>query len=76
MKVSVKESKVMWCNSICRKGILVRFNGKLVEEVECFKCLGMDSAANSRMENELTHGPGEGLKVFGGLKNNAERKKC
>ena len=68
MKVNVKKSKVMWCNPFGRKGISVRLNGELLEEVDCFRYLGIEVAANGRMEEELAHRVSEGMKVFGALK--------
>lgn len=58
-KKNVNKIKVLWCNQIGRKDILVKLNGKLLEEVNCFRYLGMDVAVCDL---------GKGLKVFGDLK--------
>lgn len=57
MRANVKKSKVMLYKSIDREGTLVRLRGELREEVNCFRCMEIDVALNSRMEmqNELTN---------------------
>ena len=47
----------------------VSLNGKKLEEVQCFRYLGVDLAANGSMEAEVSHRVGEGARVLGAMKN-------
>lgn len=74
IKVNIMKSKVMCCNLIGRRGISVRWNGELLEEVDYFRCSGTEVTANGRMVNKLTNRLREEIKVFGDLKKHTERE--
>ena len=44
-------------------------NGERLEEVDCFKCLGSQVAANGGCEGDVVHRMNEGCRAWGALKN-------
>ena len=48
--------------------INVRLNGDQLEEVECFKYLGSQVAADGGCESDLVHRMNEGFKAWGAMK--------
>lgn len=55
-KINLKKSKVVWCNSVGRKSISVRLNLEWLEEVDYFRCCGMNVAANGVMKKRRDSG--------------------
>lgn len=68
MKIKVNIKKVRLWLLFGRKVLSVRVNGKPLEEVNCLVYLGMEVAANGRMESELWCKVGVEIKGFGTLK--------
>ena len=46
----------------------VRLNGDQLEEVECFKYLGSQVAADGGCESDVVHRMNEGFKAWGAMK--------
>jgi len=69
LRVNVGKSKVMRCS---RNGVVgtldIRLNGEVLEEVESFRYLGSDVAANGGLEYEVKHRVNEGCKALGALR--------
>ena len=56
LKVNVAKSKVMRCSRYGNGDRMhVVLNGELLEEVYCFKHLGLQVAANGRCEMDVVH---------------------
>lgn len=56
MKMNGKKSKIMGCNSFRRMGISSgKLNKELLEEVDFFRYLEIEVAANSRIKTEESH---------------------
>ena len=54
---------VMWIECMC-----MILNGELLEEVDCFKYLGSQVAANVGYERDVVHRMNEGYRAWGELK--------
>ena len=67
LNVNVSKSKVMWCNREGRQGLHISLNGKRLEEVNCFRYLGVDVKSDGRSEVEVAHRMEKGMQVFGAL---------
>ena len=69
LRVNVGKSKVMRCS---RDGngdrMHVILNGKPLEEVDCFKYLGSQVAADGGNERDVVHRMNEGYRAWGALK--------
>ena len=69
LRVNVKKSKVMRCaKGVPRDLDEVSLNGEVLEEVENFRYLGVDIAADGSQEGEVKHRVGEGAKILGALR--------
>jgi hypothetical protein len=67
--VNVGKSKVMKVTrEIGNERLNIKLNNDNLEEVSVFRYLGVDLAANGRMEEESKHRINEGMKVIGALK--------
>ena len=69
LSVNVGKSKVMRC-SRCGKGGRVQgiLNSEPLQEVECFKYLGLQAAADGECESDVVHGTNDGYIAWGVLK--------
>ena len=66
MKVESKccKSKVMGCSRYGNRGQMhVRLNGEQLEEVDCFKYLGLQVAADGGCERDVVHKMNEGYRA-------------
>ena len=55
-RVNVGKSKVMRCSRYINGDLLhARLNGKPLEEVDCFKCLGSQVATDGGCERYVVH---------------------
>ena len=69
LRVNVGKSKVMRCSRYGNGGrIHVMLNGKPLEEVDCFKYLRSQVAADGGCENDVVHRINEGYRPWGALK--------
>ena len=69
LRVNVGRSKVLRCSRYGKEGrIHVIPNGKPLEEVDCFKYLWSQMAADGGCERDLVHRTNEGSRVRGELK--------
>ena len=69
LRVSVGMSKVMRCSRYGNGGrIHVILNGEPFEEVDCFKYLGLQVAADGECERDMVHRMNQGYRVWGALK--------
>ncbi len=69
LRVNVDKSKVMRCSKEEGQGNMrVSLNGEELEEVSCFRYLGVDIAADGNQAVEVKHRVGEGAKVMGALR--------
>ena len=69
LRVNVGKSKVMRClryGNRCRMHVIL--NGEPLEEVDCFKYLGLQVAADEGCERDVLHRMNEGYKALGALK--------
>ena len=65
----VSESKVMRCSRYGYKGIMhVILNGEPLEEVDCFKYVGSQVAADGGCERDVVHRMNEGYIAWGAMK--------
>ena len=65
LRVNVDKSKVMRCSMYGNGGrMLVILNGEPVEEVDCFKYLGSQVAADGGCEWDVVHGMNEGYRAW------------
>ena len=70
LRVNVSKSKVMRCSKYGNGGrVHVILNGKPLEEVDCFKYLGSQVAADGGCERDVVHRMNEGYIVWGALEN-------
>ena len=69
LRVNVGKSKVMRCSRY-RNGdrMHVILNGEPLEEVDCFKYLGSQVAANGGYQRDVLHRMNEGYRAWGALK--------
>ena len=69
LRVNVGKSKIMRC-SRCGNGgrIHVILNGEPLEEVDCFKYLASQVAADGGCERDVVHRMNEGYRAWGALK--------
>ena len=69
LRVNVGKSKVMRCLRYGNGGQMhVILNGELFEEVDCFKYLRSQVAADGGCKNDVVHRMNEGYRVWGVLK--------
>ena len=69
LKVNVGKSKVMRCSRYGNGDRMhVILNGEPLEEVDCFKYLGSQVAADGRCETDVVHRMNEGYRAWGALK--------
>ena len=69
LRVNVGKSKVMRCSRYGNGDRMhVILNGELLEEVDCFKYLGSQVAADGRCERDVVHRMNEGYRAWGALK--------
>ena len=69
LKVNIDKSKVLRCSKEGEIGNMdVRLNGENLEEVQCFRYLGVDVTADGLMETEILHRTGEGAKMLGAMR--------
>ena len=84
LRVNVGESKVMRCSRYGNGGRMhVILIGEPFEEVDCFKYLGLQVAADGGCERDGVHSMNEGYRAWGALKSvvsnrglGATAKKC
>ena len=64
MRVNAGKSKVMRCSKDCNGGRMqVIPNGEPLEEVDCFKYLGSQVAADGGCERDVVHRMNEGYRA-------------
>ena len=69
LRVNVGKSKVMRCSrQVNLSRMNVRLNGDQLEEVECFKYLGSQVAADGGCVRDVVHRMNEGFKEWGAMK--------
>ena len=69
MRVNVGMRKVLRCSRYGNECLMhVILNGKPLEEVDCFKFLGSQSAADAGYERDVVHGMNEGYRAWGAMK--------
>ena len=69
LRVNVGKSKVMRCSRYGNGGRMhVILNGEPLEEMDCFKYLGSQVAADGGCEKEVLHKMNEGYRAWGSLK--------
>ena len=69
LRVNVGKSKVMRCSRYGNEGPMhVILNGESFEEVDCFKYLGPQVAADGGYERDVVHRMNEGYRASGVLK--------
>ena len=69
LRVNVGKSKVMRCSRYGNGGRMhVILNGEPLEEVDCFKFLGSQVAADGGCERDVVHRMNEGYRAWGALK--------
>ena len=69
LKVNVSKSKVMRCSRYGNGDRMhVMLNGEPLEEVDCFKYLGSQEAADGGCERDVVHRMNEGYRAWGALK--------
>ena len=69
LRVNVGKSKVTRCSKNINGGRMhVILNGEPLEEVDCFKYLGSQVAANGGYEWDVVHRMNEGYRAWGALK--------
>ena len=69
LRVNVGKSRVMRCSSYGNGGRMhVILNGEPLEEVDCFKYLGSQVAADGGCERDVVHRMNEGYRAWGALK--------
>ena len=67
--MNVGKSKVMRCSRHDSGDRMhVKLNGEPLEEVDCFKYLGSQVAANGGCERDVIHRMNEGYRAWGALK--------
>ena len=68
-RVNVGKSKITRCSRYGKGGRMhVILNGEPLEEVDCFKHLGSQVAADGGCERDVAHRMNEGYREWGGLK--------
>ena len=68
-RVNVGKSKVMRCSRFGNGGRMhVIVSGEPLEEVDCFKHLGSQVAADGGCERDVVHRMNEGYRAWGALK--------
>ena len=69
LKVNVGKSKVLRCSRYGNGNRMhVILNGEPLKEVDCFKYLGSQVAADGGCERDVVHGMNEGYRAWGALK--------
>ena len=69
LRVNVGKSRVMRCSSYGNRGRMhVILNGEPLEEVDCFKYLWSQVAADGGCERDVVHRMNEGYRAWGALK--------
>ena len=69
LRVNVGKSKFTRCSRKVNEGrMYVRLNGVPLEELDCFKYLGSQVAADGGCERDVVHRMNEGYKAWGALK--------
>ena len=69
LRVNVGKSKVMRCSRYDNGDRMhVILNGELLEEVYCFKYLGLQVVADGGCERDVVHRMNEGHRAWGALK--------
>ena len=69
LRVNVRKSKVMRCSRYGNGDRThVILNGEPLEEVDCFKYLGSQVAADGGRERDVVHRMNEGYRAWGALK--------
>ena len=69
LKVNVGKSKVMRCSRYGNRDRMhVILNSELLEEVDCFKYLGLQVLADGGCERDVVHRMNEGYRAWGALK--------
>ena len=69
LRVNVGNSKVMRCSMYGNGDRMhVILNGEPLEEVDCFKYLGSQVAADGGCERDVVHRMNEGYRAWGALK--------
>ena len=69
LRVNVGKSKVTRCSRYSNGGRMhVILNDEPLEEVDCFKCLGSQVAADGGREMDVVHRMNEGYRAWGALK--------
>ena len=69
LKVNVDNNIVLRCSRYGNRGLMhVILNGEQLEEVDCFKYLGSQGAADEGCETDVVHGMNEWYKAWGALK--------
>ena len=69
LRVNVGKSKVMRCYRYGNGDRMhVGLNGELLEEMDCFKYLGSQVAADGGCERDVVHRMNEGYRAWGALK--------
>ena len=69
LRVNVGKSKVMRCSRYGNGDRMhVILNGELLEEVDCFKYLGLQVSADGGYERDVVHRMNEGYRAWGVLK--------
>ena len=69
LRVNVGKSKVMRCSRYGNGDRMnVILNGEPLEEVDCFKYLGSQVAADGGCERDVVHRTNEGYRAWGELK--------
>ena len=67
--MNVGKNKVMRCSRYGNRGRMhVVLNGEPLEEVDCFKYLGSEVAADEGCERDVVHRISEGYRSLGALK--------
>ena len=69
LRVNVGKSKVIRCSRYGNGDRMhVILDGEPLEEVDCFKYLGLEVAADGRSEKDVVHRMNEGYRAWGALK--------
>ena len=69
LRVNVSKSKVVRCSRYHNGGRMrVILNGEPLEEVDCFKYLGSQAAADGGCERDVVHGMNKEYRAWGELK--------
>ena len=67
--ITAQKHKIMRCSRYCNGDRMhVILNGEPLEEVDCFKYLGLQVAADVGCERDVVHRMNEGYRAWGALK--------